>query len=72
MKILAIEDEVDMQPLFLHEFRSEIHSGVMEFYFASSASQALEVLDEHNHELVLILSDINMPWMAVTIKNPKF
>lgn len=64
MKILAVDDELDMQTLFLQRFRSEIKSGAMEFYFASSATQALDVLNEHKHEFVLILSDINMPGMS--------
>ncbi|HMT76196.1 MAG: response regulator [Bacteroidetes bacterium] len=64
MKILAVDDEEDMQTLFMQRFRNEIRSGVMEFYFASSAPQALEVLDEHQHQFVLILSDINMPGMS--------
>jgi CheY-like chemotaxis protein len=64
MKILAVDDETDMQTLFQQRFRSEIRSGNMEFYFATSGSEALEVLKQHNHEFVLILSDINMPGMS--------
>ena len=36
----------------------------MEFMFAFSGIQALNYLEEHNHEAVLILSDINMPGMT--------
>jgi len=36
----------------------------MEFAFAFSGEQALAYLNEHAHEAVLILSDINMPGMS--------
>ena len=36
----------------------------MEFLFAFSGLQALSYLEEHNHEGVLFLSDINMPGMG--------
>jgi two-component system, chemotaxis family, chemotaxis protein CheY len=64
MKILVVDDEKDMQTLFEQRFRKEIRSGVMQFAFATSGEQALEYLNNHNHEAVLILSDINMPGMT--------
>ena len=36
----------------------------MEFVFAFSGEEALTYLNEHEHEAVLILSDINMPGMS--------
>ena len=45
-------------------FRKEIRSRQMEFMFAFSGIQALDYLEQHNHEAVLILSDINMPGMT--------
>ena len=64
MKILVVDDEKDMQALFEQRFRKEIRSGVIQFAFAISGEQALSFLDQHNHEAVLILSDINMPGMT--------
>lgn len=64
MKILVVDDETDMQALFEQRFRKEIRSGVLEFAFATSGEQALDYLNRHNHEAVLILSDINMPGMT--------
>lgn len=64
MKILAVDDEIDIQTLFLQKFRKEIRSGEMEFAFAQSGEQAINYLKQHNHEAVLILSDINMPGMS--------
>jgi two-component system chemotaxis response regulator CheY len=64
MKILVVDDERDVQVLFEQRFRKEIKSGEMQFVFAFSGENALVYLDGHNHEAVLILSDINMPGMS--------
>lgn len=64
MKILVVDDEKDMQALFEQRFRKEIRNGQVQFAFASSGEQALNYLNQHNHEAVLILSDINMPGMT--------
>jgi len=64
MKILAVDDEKDMQSLFEQRFRKEIKTGVVEFAFASSGEEALRYLEANDHEAVLILSDINMPGMS--------
>ena len=64
MKILVVDDEADMQALFEQYFRKEIKSGEMRFVFARSGGEALEILNHENHEIILILSDINMPGMS--------
>ena len=64
MKILVVDDERDVQVLFEQRFRKEIRSGEMQFAFAYSGEEALSYMNEHNHEAVLILSDINMPGMS--------
>jgi two-component system, chemotaxis family, chemotaxis protein CheY len=64
MKILVVDDEKDVQDLFLQKFRKEIKSGTMKFDFAFSGEEALKYLMEHEQEAVLILSDINMPGMS--------
>jgi CheY-like chemotaxis protein len=61
MKILVVDDEQDMQTLFLQKFRKEIRDNIIQFVFAFSAEEALGYLNIHVHEAVLILSDINMP-----------
>lgn len=63
-KILAVDDEKDMESLFEQRFRKEIKTGLVEFAFASSGEEALSYLEANNHEAVLILSDINMPGMS--------
>jgi CheY-like chemotaxis protein len=64
MKILVVDDEKDMQTLFEQRFRKEIRANKILFAFANSGEQALTYLTQHNHEAVLILSDINMPGMS--------
>ncbi len=64
MKVLVVDDEIDVQVLFEQRFRKEIKSGEMDLAFAFSGEEALEYMNEHDHEAVLILSDINMPGMS--------
>ena len=64
MKILVVDDEKDVQLLFEQRFRKEMRNGEMEFVFAFSGEEALLYLNDHRHEAVLILSDINMPGMS--------
>jgi CheY-like chemotaxis protein len=64
MKILVVDDERDVQILFVQKFRKEIRNGHMHFIFAFSGEEALAHLAAHPHEAVLILSDINMPGMS--------
>ncbi len=53
-----------MQTLFEQRFRKEIREQSIIFVFAYSGEQALSYLNQHVHEAVLILSDINMPGMS--------
>ncbi|MFB6341607.1 response regulator [Saccharicrinis sp. FJH62] len=63
-KILVVDDEKDIQPLFQQRFRKEIRSGEVEFVFAYSGEEALQRIEHYRHEAILILSDINMPGMS--------
>ncbi len=64
MKVLVVDDEKDIQNLFEQRFRREIRSGEVELVFAFSGEEALKFMKIHEHEAVLILSDINMPGMS--------
>ncbi|MEO6188272.1 MAG: response regulator [Ginsengibacter sp.] len=64
MNILVVDDESDMETLFQQRFRREIREKQIDFFFANSGEQALYYLEHHNHEAVLILSDINMPGIS--------
>ena len=64
MKILVVDDERDIQTLFEQRFRKEIKEKLSEFVFAFSGEEALAYLTQNEHEVVIILSDINMPGMS--------
>lgn len=64
MKILVVDDEQDIKTLFEQRFRKEIKSGQIDFAFAFSGEEALEMINKWEHEAILILSDINMPGMS--------
>lgn len=64
MNILVVDDEADMKSLFEQRFRKEIRDGHIQFAFANSGEEALTYMNRHDHEAVLILSDINMPGMT--------
>src|SRR5690606_11511679 len=64
MKILVVDDEKDVQFLFEQRFRKEIKNQEVQVEFAFSGQDALDYLQDHEHEKVLILSDINMPQMS--------
>lgn len=64
MNILVVDDETDMQTLFEQRFRKEIKQGIVNFAFANSGEHAITYMNLHDHEAVLILSDINMPGMS--------
>ncbi|MEE9373400.1 MAG: response regulator [Saprospiraceae bacterium] len=64
MKILVVDDEKDVKVLFEQRFRREVKNGEMEFVFAFSGEEAIEILKNLKHEAILILSDINMPGMS--------
>ena len=64
-KILVVDDEKDVELLFRQQFRREIRSGQLELLFAFSGEDALDVLGrEGRTDVVLVLSDINMPGMT--------
>ena len=64
MQILVVDDEPDVRDLFLQRFRREIRSGEMNFSFAFSGEEALDFMRAHHSEVLIILSDINMPGMS--------
>jgi CheY-like chemotaxis protein len=62
--ILVVDDEPDVADLFRQRFRRETRQGDYVMHFAASGEQALERLaDEIEPQLIVILSDINMPGM---------
>lgn len=65
MKILIVDDEQDVEIMFLQKFRREIKSKLLEVEFAFSGEQALEMLGNFGSpDVVYVFSDINMPGMS--------
>lgn len=65
LKVLVVDDERDVQLLFRQQFRREIKRGEIELLFAFSGAEALQVLAQQGRtDVVLVLSDINMPGMT--------
>jgi CheY-like chemotaxis protein len=64
MSILVVDDETDIRSLFEQKFRKEIRDKVFTFEFAHSGEAALELLNKTDSNIILILSDINMPGMS--------
>jgi CheY-like chemotaxis protein len=64
ISILVVDDEPDVVDLFRQRFRRELRSGAYVLHFAASGRDALMRLETGvEPELLLILSDINMPEM---------
>ena len=65
MKILVVDDERDVEQLFRLRFRKELARGEMDLVFAFSGEEALATLNGFSPaDIVLVLSDINMPGMT--------
>lgn len=64
VSILIVDDEPDVAVLFRQQFRREAREGAYVLHFALSALEALDRLaGEIEPQLIVILSDINMPGM---------
>ena len=62
IKILSVDDELDLEVLLTQYFRRQIRKGEYEFAFAHNGLEALKLLLEQK-DFNIILSDINMPEM---------
>jgi len=64
VSILAVDDETDVADLFRQHFRHEVRQGQYVLHFACSGADALDKLARGiEPQLIVILSDINMPGM---------
>ena len=61
-KILIVDDEPDIQSLYLQRFRRKLENKEWDFVFASSGEAALKAIAK-NPDIQLVLTDINMPGM---------
>ena len=63
--ILVVDDEADMEALFRQQFRRDLKAGRFDMEFAASAQQALQIIaGAGGRDIILLLSDINMPGMS--------
>jgi len=64
VSILVVDDEPDVALLFRQRFRREVREGAYVMHFANSGEDALQQLGNGiEPQLIVILSDINMPGM---------
>jgi CheY-like chemotaxis protein len=64
VSILVVDDEPDIAEMFRQRFRREVRQGTYVLHFAGSGEEALDRLSNGvSPELIVILSDINMPGM---------
>jgi CheY-like chemotaxis protein len=62
--VLVVDDEPDVAEMFRQRFRREARRGTYVLHFAASGEEALAKLANGvEPELIVILSDINMPGM---------
>lgn len=65
IKILVVDDEQDVEMLFTQRFRKEIRSEEVAINFAFNGEDAISYLRKLDpFDVVLVLSDINMPGMT--------
>jgi CheY-like chemotaxis protein len=63
--VLVVDDELDVADLFRQQFRRELRAGLFVMEFAYSAREALvRITRPSDINLILLLSDINMPGMT--------
>ncbi|NUN07684.1 MAG: SpoIIE family protein phosphatase [Ignavibacteriaceae bacterium] len=62
LKILAVDDEPDLELLMRQNFRRKIRSGDYIFFFAHNGFEALDTISA-NPDIDIVFSDINMPEM---------
>jgi DNA-binding NtrC family response regulator len=63
--ILVVDDEADIEALFRQQFRRDLKAGRFKMEFATSAQQALRLIEATDgRDIVLLLSDVNMPGMS--------
>ncbi len=62
VKILVVDDEIDLESLIRQKFRRQIREKTYDFLFAFNGLEALSKILEYP-EIGLVLTDINMPEM---------
>jgi DNA-binding NtrC family response regulator len=64
-RVLVVDDEPDVEALFRQQLRRELRQGLYTMDFVLSGNAALDKLDGSiGEEIILLVSDINMPGMS--------
>jgi DNA-binding NtrC family response regulator len=72
VRVLVVDDEPDVEPLFRQQFRREAREGLSLLDLALSGETALHILDGRiGEDIILVVSDINMPGMSERDLLPK-
>jgi DNA-binding NtrC family response regulator len=65
VRVLVVDEEPDVETLFRQQFLREVGEGLYTLDFALSALAALAILDGAiGEEIILLVSDINMPGVS--------
>jgi DNA-binding NtrC family response regulator len=65
VRVLVVDDEPDVEELFRQQFRREVREGQYLLDFALSGESALRKIDGCiGQQIILLVSDINMPGMS--------
>ena len=65
VSVLVVDDEPDVAELLKRKFRREMREGSFAMHFAESGEEAIKMLaGGMEPQVMLILSDINMPGMS--------
>ena len=62
IKILVVDDEIDVETLITQKFRRKVRQGEWKIVFGHNGEEALDILRKHPR-MDIVLSDINMPKM---------
>ncbi len=65
VRVLVVDDEPDIEIRYRQGFRREVRQGLYKLDFALSALAASAILDDAiGVEIILLVSDIDMPGMS--------
>jgi len=64
VELLVVDDEETVGRIFAQRLRREIGDGRVVLHFATSGSDALDVVRTRGAELGMVLTDIHMPGMS--------
>lgn len=62
IRLLVVDDEPDLELLIRQRFRRQIRENEYTFLFASNGVEAIDIIQK-NHDIDIVLTDINMPDM---------